>query len=204
MGSATAIAEIIARLKRVARDRDGSAALEFAYALPIIATAVIGLLELSMIMFVSSLMEGGLRDASRFAVTGATPAGFSREQAIVEIVNDRTLGLLDLTPADVSLRVYRSFDQVGQPEPLTLDANGNGRYDPGDTYTDVNGNGQWDEDMAEVGNAGDSGEVVVYDLAVDWPLLTPLLAPFIGQNGLIRLGASIAVRNEPYDPAATP
>ena len=147
---------VIGTLKRIARDQRGSAAFEFAYALPIIATAVVGLLELSMIMFVSALMEGGLRDASRFAITGAVPAGMSREQAIVNIVNDRTLGLLELTTADVSLRVYTSFDQVGQSEPLTVDVNGNGCYDPGNSYTDVNGNGNgsWDEDMAELGNAG--------------------------------------------------
>lgn len=190
----------LTRLRFLARDRDGSAALEFAYAFPIIVMVVVGLLELMMIMFVSALMEGGLRDASRFAITGAMPAGMSREQAIVNIVNDRTLGLLDLTTDDVSLRVYEAFAQVGMPEPLTFDANGNGSFDPGDTYTDVNGNGQWDADMAAAG-AGGSGDVVVYNLAVDWPLLTPMLAPFIGQNGLIRLGASIAVRNEPYDTA---
>lgn len=191
---------LLARLRYLARDRDGSAALEFAYTFPIIVMVVVGLLELMMIMFVSALMEGGLRDASRFAITGAMPAGMSREQAIVNIVNDRTLGLLDLTTDDVSLRVYEAFTQVGMPEPLTFDANGNGSFDPGDSYTDVNGNGQWDADMASAG-AGGSGDVVVYNLAVDWPLLTPMLAPFIGQNGLIRLGASIAVRNEPYDTA---
>jgi hypothetical protein len=193
------MAFLMARLKRLARDRSGSAALEFAYAFPVIVMVVVGLLELSMIMFVSSLMEGGLRDASRFSITGGVPAGMTREQAIVNIVNDRTLGLLDLTPGDVHMRVYDNFTQVGQPEPLLIDANGNGRYDAGDTYTDVNGNGHWDEDMAAAG-AGGSGDVVVYDLVVDWPLLTPLLAPFIGHDGLIKLGASIAVRNEPYAP----
>lgn len=193
----------IVHMRRLALDRDGSSALEFAYAFPIILLAVVGLLELMMIMFVSSLMEGGLRDASRYAITGALPDNGTREQAIVNIVNDRTLGLLDLTTADVRMRVYQSFGQVGQPEPLIIDLNGNGRYDPGDSYTDVNGNGRWDEDMAETGSAGLSSEVVVYDLNVDWPLLTPLLAPFIGQNGIIKLGASIAVRNEPYSPTNT-
>jgi hypothetical protein len=157
----------LTRLRCLARDRDGSAALEFAYAFPIIVMVVVGLLELMMIMFVSALMEGGLRDASRFAITGAMPAGMSREQAIVNIVNDRTLGLLDLTTDDVSLRVYEAFAQVGMPEPLTFDANGNGSFDPGDTYTDVNGNGQWDADMAAAGAGvvgasggaqGDAGE----------------------------------------------
>jgi hypothetical protein len=46
--------------------------------------------------------------------------------------------------------------------------------------------------------------VVAYDIVIDWPLLTTLLAPFIGQNGLLKLGASIAVRNEPYTPGANP
>lgn len=192
------------RLQRLARDRDGSAALEFAYAFPIIVLTVVGLLELSMIMFVSAMMEGGLRDASRFAITGNVPVDANgvptttREQIILDVVNDRTLGLLNLTLSDIHMRVYDSFGQVGQPEPLIVDLNGNGRFDLGDSYTDINGNGQWDEDMAAVGTAGASGDVVAYDLVVDWPLLTPLLAHFIGQNGLIKLGASVAVRNEPY------
>jgi len=195
---------LMTRLRRLARDRDGSAALEFAYAFPIIVLAVVGLLELSMIMFVSAMMEGGLRDASRFAITGNVPVDANgvptttREQIILDVVNDRTLGLLNLTLSDIHMRVYDSFGQVGQPEPLIVDLNGNGRFDLGDSYTDINGNGQWDEDMAAVGTAGASGDVVAYDLVVDWPLLTPLLAPFIGQNGLIKLGASVAVRNEPY------
>ena len=172
-------------------------AIEFAFAFPLVLLGVVGLMGLAMILFVNSLMEGGLRDASRFSITGEIPAGMTREQAIVNIVNDRTLGLLNLTPADVSLRVYKTFDQIGQPEPLTNDVNGNGSYDPGDSYTDVNGNGHWDADMA-AGGAGASGEVVVYDITVDWPLLTPFMVPLIGHDGVIPLSASIAVRNEPW------
>ena len=186
-----------ANLRRLLRRRDGTVAIEFAFAFPLVLLGVVGLMELAMILFVNSLMEGGLRDASRFSITGEIPAGMTREQAIVNIVNDRTLGLLNLTPADVSLRVYKTFDQIGQPEPLTNDVNGNGSYDPGDSYTDVNGNGHWDADMA-AGGAGASGEVVVYDITVDWPLLTPFMVPLIGHDGVIPLSASIAVRNEPW------
>jgi hypothetical protein len=186
-----------AKLRRLLRAHEGSTAIELAFAFPVVLMTVVGLMELAMILFVSALMEGGLRDASRFGITGNVPQGLTREQAIVNIVNDRTLGLLDLTPSDVRMRVYKAFDQVGKPEPITNDVNGNGSYDPGDSYTDVNGNGQWDADMAASG-AGDSGDVVVYDITIDWPLLTPIMAPFIGHDGLITLGASIAVRNEPW------
>ena len=187
--------------RRLLRHREGGVAIELAFAFPIVLMAVVGLMELAMITFVSALMEGGLRDASRFGITGNVPPDMTREEAIIDVVNNRTLGLLGLTPADVTMRVYKAFDQVGKPEPITNDVNGNGTYDAGDTYTDINGNGQWDADMAASG-AGDAGEVVVYDIVIDWPLLTPLMAPFIGQNGVITLAASIAVRNEPW--AVTP
>lgn len=198
MALMTAFFKVARRLQRCS---GGAAAIEFAFAFPVVLMLVMGIMEISMVLFVSSTMEGGLRDASRFGITGNMPAGMTREQAIVNIVNDRTLGVLNLTTADVRMRVYKTFDQVGQPEPVTNDVNGNGQYDPGDGYTDVNGNGQWDADMAKSG-AGASGDIVVYDLAVDWPLFTPYLSPFIGQNGLVSLDASIAVRNEPWDPGA--
>ena len=42
---------------------DGTAVLEFAFSAPIIILAAIGLIECAMMMFVSSLVEGGLREA---------------------------------------------------------------------------------------------------------------------------------------------
>lgn len=194
-----ALARLIhARARRLRRAREGIAALEFALAFPIVLMGVMGVIEISMVLFASSLLEGGLRDAARFGITGAAPASGTREQAIIDIVNDRAMGLIHVTSSDVKMRVYQCISQVGQPEPLTHDANGNGKWDPGDTYTDVNGNGQWDADMASSG-AGDSGNVVVYDLTVDWHVLSPFLAPFFGDNGVLPLSASIAVRNEPWN-----
>jgi hypothetical protein len=40
---------------------------------------------------------------------------------------------------------------------------------------------------------------VLYVVEVDWPALTPIFAPMMGANGKIRLRASVAVRNEPYN-----
>ena len=192
-----ALNSLSAKLRRLLRCRDGIAALEFAFAFPVVLTVVMGVIELSMVLFVSSLLEGGLRDASRFGITGNTPESGTREQAIVDIVNSRLMGLITVTPADMRMRVYKCLSDIGKPEPLTNDVNGNGKWDPGDTYTDVNGNGQWDEDMASSG-AGSSGDVVVYSVATSWHLLTPFLAPAFGNGGVFPLTASIAVRNEPW------
>jgi hypothetical protein len=46
---------------------------------------------------------------------------------------------------------------------------------------------------------GGPGDVVLYPVSFDWSLLTPLMAPLAGADGKLRLSASIAVRNEPYN-----
>jgi Flp pilus assembly protein TadG len=187
-----------AKLRRLQRACEGIAAVEFALAIPIVLMAMMGVIELSMVLFVSSLLEGGLRDAARFGITGSVPAGVTREQAIINMVNDRGIGLINITSSNVKMKVYKCLSDVGQPEPLTNDVNGNGKYDPGDAYTDVNGNAQWDADMAASG-AGDSGDVVVYEVQVDWSLMTTFIAPVFGTDGKVPLKATIAVRNEPWN-----
>lgn len=181
----------------IAADSRGSVATEFAIVAPILFTAMIGVMELAFVLIVSSLMEGALRDASRFGITGFVPDGTTREEQILRIVEDRTIGLVDMDDVVVETKTYSSFGAVGDPEPYT-DANGNGEYDPGESYTDVNGNGQWDADQGEDG-AGDADAVVLYRIRYDLPLLTGFLGDSFGQDGSFPLSASVVVRNEPFD-----
>ena len=93
--------------------------------------------------------------------------------------------------------VYPGFGQIGQGEDF-VDGNGNGTYDAGETFTDANANGVWDPDIGVAG-PGNAGEVVLYKLQYDWPLLTPLMGSLLSPEGTIPIVASIAVRNEPWD-----
>ena len=179
-------------------DRRGVSALEFAIGGPAFLLAMAAVMELGMVMFLSSSLEGGLREASRFGLTGYTPAGTTRQQVIQDIVAENTFGLVDPAALQISYMVYPSFDTIGQPEPYDDTAPANGSYDPGETYQDINGNGQWDADMGAAG-VGGPGDIVVYTVRFDWPLLTPIFDPFIGGRTL-PLEASVAVRNEPYNP----
>ncbi|MEQ9042554.1 MAG: pilus assembly protein [Alphaproteobacteria bacterium] len=183
--------------RKLGRRREGSTTIEFAFAMPILAVALIGLVELAMVMIVTTLMEGGLRQAARFGVTGFAPAGVTREQRILDIIAEQTIGLVDVGQAEITTLIYPDFEDIGDPEPYTDDSPANGSYDVGEDYLDVNGNGQWDADMGASG-AGDAGDIVVYRITYDWPMLTGLLDPFIGQNGVLRLTASVAVQNEPF------
>jgi Flp pilus assembly protein TadG len=185
---------------RMARCARGVAALEFAFAGPVVIIAMLGALELSLLMFATTLMEGGLREASRFGITGNIPAGTTREARILEMIGSNTIGLVDMASAELSYKIYPSFGDVGKPEPYVDSSPANGAYDAGEDFTDINGNGQWDSDMGQAGLGG-PGDVVLYTVSVDWDMFTPLIGSLMTDDGTLKLQSSIAVRNEPYPDA---
>jgi Flp pilus assembly protein TadG len=183
--------------RRLKANDTGSSALEFGFVAPILVLAVLGIMELGMILFVTSLLEGSVRTAARFGITGYAPASVSREQQIRDILEENTAGLIDMSQVTFTQYVYENFADIGKPEPYVDDSPANGNYDVGESYQDVNGNGQWDSDMGIAG-VGGPGAVVIYRVNYDWPLLTPYLADILGEGGKIPLSASIVVRNEPF------
>jgi Flp pilus assembly protein TadG len=183
--------------RRLRGDSTGTAALEFGFVAPVLIMAVLGIMELGMILFVTSLLEGSVRTAARFGITGYAPASVSREEQIRDILEENTAGLIDMAEVTFTQYVYENFSDIGKPEPYVDDSPANGSYDAGESYQDVNGNGQWDSDMGVAG-VGGPGAVVIYKVSYDWPLLTPYLADILGEGGKIPLEASIVVRNEPF------
>ena len=177
------------------RNDDGSAAIEFAFTAPLLILTIVAIMEFSMILFLNAVLEGSLRDAARFGVTGFTPAGVNREDEIINKISSATMGLVPMTAANVTALAYSDFSEVGQPEPYIDDNPANGQYDPGESFTDINGNGQWDADMGTPGLGG-ACDVVVYRVETQWSLLLGLMASRIGSP--FTLTASAAVRNEPF------
>lgn len=184
--------------KRLRRCRRGVTAIEFAVVAPAVFLTVAGVIELALVMFVATLSEGGLREASRFSITGFIPPGMTREERILEILEEHTIGLVDMAQATVDYKVYPTFDDIGKPEPFTDNAPANGSYDGGEAFQDINGNGQWDSDMGAAGLGG-PGDIVLYTIEFDWELMTPLVSPFVGTNGKLAMKSSVAVKNEPFN-----
>ncbi len=105
-------------------------------------------------------------------------------------------GLMNPSSITIATKSYATFNEINQPEPYT-DVGGLGHYVTGDPYTDVNGNGQWDSDMGTIGLGG-PGDIVVYTASYPWPIYTPLIQQFFGNNGTVAISASSVVKNEPY------
>jgi Flp pilus assembly protein TadG len=184
------------QLRRFARSNDGAAALEFALVLPPLCLILLGMFEMSMLMFAQASMEGALREAARFGMTGSVSDPAQRQTQILAIIDKDTLNLFDMKDASISFEIYNSFSNIGKPEPF-VDSNGNGTWDSGESYTDVNGNAKWDADQGAAG-IGTSAQIVQYTVQYDWHVITPFMAPMFGKNGKVHLKASVVLRNEPW------
>ncbi len=184
-------------IKDLGKDREGATAIEFAFAITPLAMLIVAVVEFGLIMFTGVLMESGLRDASRYGITGFELDGKSRLERIIEIVTEHTIGLVDMSTAQFEVLVYPGYGDIGRGEDF-VDGNGNGTYDTGETFTDENDNESWDSDIGTSG-AGSAGDIVVYRIRYDWPILTPFASQFIGEDGTFPIRASVAVRNEPWD-----
>ena len=104
----------------------GATAIEFAIILPLLLLFIGGGIETAIILFIGSSIESAVMEASRYGITGSE-AGVSRADKVLEIVADKTYGLLDMDKVRMETLVYTSFADIGQPEPFT-DQNGNKSY----------------------------------------------------------------------------
>jgi Flp pilus assembly pilin Flp len=179
--------------RRLATCEAGSTAVEFSLILPLLLLFIVGTVEMAINLFIGSSIESAVMEASRYGITG-TEAGVSRADKVMEIVADRTYGLIDMDQVDMDTLVYQSFADIGKPEPFT-DQNSNNVYNSGEPFVDINGNGQWDADMGKAGLGGPS-DVVVYRLTYDWGIITPLMQGIMGES--VTHVSSVAVRNEPF------
>lgn len=185
---------MVRRRQRKGLGRGGNAAVEFALVLPLLLLCLLGVFELGISFVINGTLESAVIEASRFGTTGQEDAGGkSRVDVIRDIIAERSFGLIDMDEVVITTNVYRSFGAMRQPEPYT-DANGNGKWDPGEAFTDINGSGGWDPDQGRAG-AGGAGDIVLYSVEYETTTFSALIKPLVGR---ILHRASVAVRNEPY------
>jgi len=193
------------QLRRFARNNDGAAALEFALVLPPLCLILVGMFEMSMLMFAQASMEGALREAARFGMTGSVSDPAQRKTQILAIIDKDTLNLFDMNDASISFIVFPNFNDAAKRESYNERGGDPNRYDAGldDGWVahgtnDDNNNGVWDDGGGAAG-VGGAAQVVQYTVQYDWHVITPFMAPVFGNNGKVHLKASIVIRNEPWD-----
>lgn len=179
------------------KEENGATALEFALVAPVFFLLMFGIIEFSLVMFTKSVMEGATSMTSRLGKTGYTEAGISRQQTLIDLMVEKSQGILDPDKIEITTLIYKSFNSIGDAEPYT-DSNGNGNWETGEAFNDVNGNGQWDDDMGKAGLGG-AGDIVVYKVHYPWQVKTPVINAMLNNSeGYMPLDVNVVVRNEPY------
>ncbi len=184
-------------LRRFWRAHEGVSAVEFAMLAPVFLLLLFGIIEFSLIMLVTNIMENATSITSRMGRTGYAAAGTSREDTIRASIDDRAGVFIDPQRLTITSKYYQQFDQINDAEPWN-DANHNNVAETGE-YTDINGNGQYDSDMGQAGY-GNAEDIVVYTVRYPWSIMTPIMREIIGNTqGKFPIVAHAVVRNEPYE-----
>lgn len=177
--------EIGTRLTRFAICRRAAAAIEFALTLPVLILLVLGIIEFAMMTFVDVMLEAGLREASRYGITGSgSEDQVTRYRTIEQIVLDRTMNLAH--NVNFQMQIFGGFGDIGSGTgtATTLVQEPNPSPPPDTIWV--------------VYNPDDASSVVLYTVTADYRPLTPLLPSLLGWGDVIELTASVAVRNEPW------
>lgn len=177
---------------RLAVDRRGLAAVEFALLLPLLCVALLGLMDIGYRYYLWAQVEGIVQKAGRNSTLETRPA-----TEIDAEVRARVLTLNKSARVDIERRAYSTFNNVRKPENYR-DTNSNSRYDVGECFEDENGNGVWDADMGRVGSGGGARDVVQYSVKVDYKRLFPAALTF-GNSNDDSMTVRTVLRNQPWD-----
>jgi Flp pilus assembly protein TadG len=167
-------------VRRLLRQQDGSAAIEFGLvALPFFGL-IFAILETAIVFFAGQTLEAAVADSARLIMTGQAQTQSLTQATFKNQVCSKIAGLFDCANGVyVDIKKYSSFASVNVTSPVA-----NGTLDTsGFTY-----------------QPGGPGDIVIVRLYYQWPVYVSLLglnlADLSGSKRL--LVATAAFRNEPY------
>jgi Flp pilus assembly protein TadG len=167
-------------VRRLARQQDGAAAVEFGLVAAPFLALVFAIIETAVVFFAGQALETAAADSSRLIMTGqAQTQGFDAA-AFKNAVCAKIYGLFNCSSGvSVDVQTFTSFSNVNNANPV--DANGNFNLNP--SY-----------------NPGGPGDIVMVRLFYQYPVYVSLLGFNLSNvsGGKRLLAATSVFRNEPY------
>ncbi|MEM9841394.1 MAG: TadE/TadG family type IV pilus assembly protein [Pseudomonadota bacterium] len=182
------------KLQAFADDHRGIAAVEFAMIAIPFFLLIFGLLEVSVLFIMSSVLEHAANEASRQIRTGQfQQAGHTDPSAQFRAnIESELFGLLDGSKVKIDVRTFDSFGNT-----TGNDSQGDSSALAFDTTT-----GALDDSGFKM-NAGAQNQIVVIRVFYEWELMIPgLSAPLQNMTGTAKptrlIQSTVAFRNEPF------
>ena len=177
---------------RLAHERRGATALEFAFILPPFLFMLMGGSEVVYQVYVQSILEGAIQKAARdSAIQGGAQRSDEFDDQVVKMVQ---VVAKSATLESSTRRSYASFSSI-KPERFD-DANNNNSYDSNECFEDTNGNKRWDADPGNIGQGG-ANDATLYTLKLRYVRLFPVAA-MLGWDQQAVISASTLLKNQPY------
>lgn len=179
--------------RRLTRQNEGAAAVEFALIAPMLIMVLMGMFDVGYTLYANVTLQGAVQQAARKATVESGQSTWSLMDNAVR----RQVGLV-VPNANVTFnrKSYSNFSNVNMPEDFT-DVNGNGQCNAGEPFEDANGNGIWDQDRGANGMGG-ARDAVLYTVTVTYRRPFPM-ATLIGLPRDVTSVAKTVLRNQPYD-----
>lgn len=177
---------------RLDRDENGATLMEFGLIAAPLITLLLGIMDIGYQGYLDTMSKSIMHQVARQASVG----GKSVADIEAEIEDGLDPLLLKNARVDVSVRSYFDFTNIGKPEKLTKDLNGDGNLDSGDCYLDGNDNQVFDINTGR-GGTGGPDDIVNYEITIVSPRIFPLAGLFGGSKDMKSYNAT-AVRNQPY------
>ncbi len=160
------------------RDSRGSAAVEFALVAPPFILLMVGTLEISIMFFTGSVIEGATKEVARQIRTGQIQESADPLAAFQSEVCDALINVIECTDVVFNVKTFSSFSVVSMP--IEMDEDGN---IINTTFT-----------------PGGSGAVTVVRTVYRWDFVTPMIGHVIPAGlGGHTLVSTVAFQNEPYN-----
>ena len=167
-------------VRRLARQQDGAAAVEFGLVAAPFLALVFAIIETAIIFFAGQALETAVADSSRLILTGQAQSQGMTAATFKNAVCAKIYGLFDCqNGVSVDVQKFSSFSNITNTPPI--DANGNFNLTP--SY-----------------NPGGPGDIVLVRLFYQYPVYVSLLGFNLSNvsGGKRLLAATAAFRNEPY------
>jgi Flp pilus assembly pilin Flp len=176
-------------------DERGATLVEFALVVPVLLMLIMGMCELAHQIYVQATLSGAVEKAGRDSGLESYLGNSAALDAKVEL----QVHAVAANAAIIENRSsFSNFASIGA-EPY-VDANKNGQYDAGESFTDINCNGVWDS--FGVSGQGGANDAVVYKVTATYNRLFPLLGR-IGLPNPVTLTAQTILKNQPYQTQTT-
>lgn len=180
-------------IRRVTRQTDGAAAVEFALIAPMLIMVIMGLFDVGYSLYANVTLQGAVQQAARKSTVEGGQANWS---LMDNAVRKQVRSVVPGATVTFTRKSYANFSKIGIPEDFT-DVNHSGTCNAGEPFEDANGNGIWDQDRGATGMGG-ARDAVLYTVTVTYKRPFPM-ATVVGLPANITQVGKTVLRNQPYD-----